>query len=227
VLGAGIAAVLATAFGAPAHAATESRSVGNFDEVVFAVAADLTIEQGASESLTIDAEPAVLARITTDVHGRQLLIGVAPGRMETRQPIRIRLGVRSLRAFESRAVGAVSIGPLRSEELALVLAGGGSIQLDRLVGARSLDVRISGAGGVDIRGGKVQAQRLSISGTGSYSAPALASDRAEVAIDGSGDARIAASSALDVRIAGIGQVHYRGDPAVTRSISGIGSIEKD
>jgi hypothetical protein len=226
VLAAGLAA-LAGAFSAPAQAATESRRIGEVDEVVFAAAGDLRIEQGPSEMLTVEAEPAVLPRITTDVHGRRLLIGLAPGRIETRQPIRITLVVRSLRAFESRTMAAVSIGPLRSHELTLVLAGGGSIQLDRLEDARSLDVRISGAGDVDVRDGNVKAQRLAIHGMGTYSAPALASERADVAIDGNGEARVAASSALAVRIGGIGRVHYRGDPAVTRSISGIGSIEKD
>ena len=227
VLALGFAAVLATVVGTPAHAATESRSVGDFDQVVFTVAGDLVVEQGPREALTIEAEQAVLPRITAEVHGRQLLIGVAPGRTETREPIRIRLVVRNLRAFESRSAGAVRIGPLRSPELAITLAGSGPVQLDRLEDARSLDVVISGAGGVNVGGGKVGMQRLSISGTGNYTAPGLASERADVAIDGSGEARVAASTALAVRIGGIGNVRYRGDPKVTRSISGIGTIEKD
>ena len=227
VLTAGLAAVLAAAFREPALAATESRTVSSFDEVVLAVAADLTIEQGPSESLTLDAEPAVLQKITTGVQGRQLLIGVGSGRIETRQPIRIRLVVRSLRSLESRAVGAIRIGPLRSDDLVLLLAGGGSIHVDRLDGARSLEVRITGAGGVDVAGGKVQAQRLDIRGAGSYSAPGLASERADVAIEGNGEVQVAASSALAVRIGGIGRVRYQGDPVVTRTISGLGTIEKD
>lgn len=227
VLAAGLSAVLVTAIRQPARAATESRSVAGFDEVVFAVAGDLTIEQGTSETLTLEAEPAVLPKITTDVQGRRLVIGAGPGRIETQQPIRIRLGVRSLRALESRAVGAVTIGPLKSEDLALVLAGGGSIHLDRLDEARSLDVRITGAGDVGVRGGKVKAQRLDIRGMGSYVAPGLASERADVAIDGNGQVQLAASTSLAVRIGGIGRVRYQGEPAVTRSISGIGSIEKD
>jgi adhesin HecA-like repeat protein len=224
---AGCAAVLAAALPGPAWAATETRNVAGFDEVVFSVAGEVSIEQGPRESLTLDAEPAVLRKITTEVRDRRLLIGVAPGRIETQQPIRMKLGVRTLRAFECRTSGEIRIGPLRSDTLALVLAGGGNIRLDRLEGARSLDVRISGAGDVDVRGGQVSAQRLAISGMGNYSAPALASERAEVAIDGNGMVRLAAHSTLDVRIDGIGHVRYRGDPAVTRSIQGIGTIEKD
>ena len=226
-LAAGSAAVLAAALAGPAQAATETRSVADFDQVVFAVAGEVSIEQGPSETLTLEAEPAVLRKITTEIRDRRLLIGLAPGRIETQQPIRMKLGVRTLRAFESRTAGAISIGPLRSDALALVLAGGGSIRLDRLDNARSLDVRITGAGDVTVGGGKVTAQQLAITGMGSYTAPKLASERAEVAIDGNGEVRLAASSTLAVRIGGVGHVRYHGDPAVTRSIRGIGTIEKD
>lgn len=226
-LAAGPAVVLAAALAGPAQAATETRSVAGFDQVVFAVAGEISVEQGSSETLTLEAEPAVLRKITTEVQGRRLLIGLAPGRIETQQPIRMKLGVRTLRAFESRTAGEISIGPLRSDALALVLAGGGSIRLDRLEDARSLDVRITGAGEVAVGGGKVVAQQLAITGMGRYSAPQLASERAEVAIDGNGEVRLAASTTLAVRIGGVGHVRYRGDPVVTRSIRGIGTIEKD
>ncbi|MEJ8822023.1 head GIN domain-containing protein [Variovorax humicola] len=224
---AGCAAVLAASLSGPAQAATETRSVADFDEVVFAVAGEVSIEQGPRESLTLDAEPAVLRKITTEVRDRRLLIGLSPGRTETKQPIRMKIGVRTLRAFESRTAGEISIGPLRSDALALVLAGGGSIRVDRLDNAASLKVRITGAGEIAVGGGKVTAQQLAITGTGTYFAPRLASERAEVAIDGSGEVQLAASSTLAVRIDGIGNVRYHGNPAVTRSIHGIGSIEKD
>jgi Putative auto-transporter adhesin, head GIN domain len=221
------AAVLAATLSEPARAATETRSVADFDEVVFAVAGEVSIEQGPRETLSLEAEPAVLRKITTEIHDRRLLIGLAPGRIETHQPIRMKLAVRSLRTFESRTAGAIIIGPLRSDTLSLMLAGGGSIRLDRLDNARNLDVRITGAGDVAIGGGKVVAQQLAITGMGSYSAPKLASERAEVAIDGNGEVQLAASTTLAVRIGGVGHVRYHGDPAVTRSIRGIGSIEKD
>src|SRR5512133_3295918 len=83
------AALVAASLGGPAQAATETRSVADFDQVVLAVAGDLSIRQGALETLTLDAEPAVLRKITTEVHGRRLVIGLVPGRVEIHQPIRI------------------------------------------------------------------------------------------------------------------------------------------
>ena len=221
------AVLAAAAFCKPVQAATETRRVADFDQVVVEVAGEVSINQGQRETLTLEAEPAVLRMITTEIHGRRLLIGLAPGRIETRQPIRMKLDVRALRAFESRTGGATSIGPLSGDTLALVLAGGGSIRLDRLDNAHRLDVRITGVGDVAVEGGKVMAQQLDISGIGTYAAPKLASERAQIALDGNGNVQLAASSTLAVRIGGVGHVRYRGDPAVTRSIQGIGSIEKD
>ncbi|WP_213955893.1 head GIN domain-containing protein [Variovorax sp. dw_954] len=219
--------VIAATFSGPAKAETESRNVADFDEVVFAVAGEVSIDQGAGESLSIEAEPKVLRKITAEVRDRRLVIGLSPGKVETQQPIRMKLGVRNLRAFESRTTGTIGIGALRGDTLSLVLAGGGSIRVERLENARSLDVRISGSGEVTIGGGKVTAQKLSITGNGSYSAPRLASEQADVTISGNGEVQLAASATLAVRISGIGNVRYHGDPAVTRSVQGIGSIEKD
>ncbi|MDM0115685.1 head GIN domain-containing protein [Variovorax sp. J22R133] len=227
-LTAGCTAALAATLCMPAHATIETRSVADFDEIVFSVAGEVSVEQGSRESLSLDAEPAVLRKITTEIRDRRLIIGVSPSsRIETNQPIRMKIGVRQLRAFESRTSGAISIGPLRSDTLALVLAGGGSIRVDRLDNAANLKVQITGAGDISVGGGKVTAQQLAITGTGTYSAPKLASERAEVAIDGSGEVQLAASATLAVRVDGIGNVRYHGDPAVTRSIRGIGSINKD
>ena len=226
-LATGWAVALAAALCGPAQAATETRHVADFDEVVFALAGEVSIEQGSRETLVVEAEPAVLRKITTEIRNRRLFIGLAPGRIETREPIRMKLGVQNLRAFESRTAGVIRIGALRCDTLALVLAGGGAMRLDRLDNARTLDVRISGAGDIAVVGGKVALQQLAITGSGSYVAPGLTSERAEVAIDGSGDVQLAASTALAVRIGGVGHVRYRGDPAVTRSIRGIGSVEKD
>jgi len=214
--------------GLPGHvkAATESRDVSGFDEVLLAIPGDIDIRQGSTETLTLDAEPAVLRKITTERHGHRLEIAFVPGRVQTQQPIRVTLVVRSLQAFDSQAAGTAHIGPLRSDKLALALGGGSSVRLARLDG-RSLDMRVTGAGTITIDAGGVATQRLAISGAGTYVAPLLASEHAEVAIDGQGDVRLAASAALGVRIAGVGQVRYRGNPTVTRAISGVGSIEKD
>lgn len=210
----------------PAQAATESRSVAGFDAVVLEVPGELQIEHGASEALTLDAEPAVLRLITVEVRDRRLRIGLAPGRVETHQPIRMRLAVRGLRNFESRTAAEVRIDAVQGDAASLALAGGGTVRVERMK-ALDLTVRIAGAGDISIAEGSVKSQHIGISGMGGYVAPAVDCERADVAIDGNGRARLAAARQLDVRIGGVGQVRYRGEPVVTQSIRGIGTVEKD
>lgn len=205
---------------------TESRRVAGFDEIVYALAGELHVEIGPAESLTLEAEPAVLEKITAEVQGRRLTLAFAPGRIETREPIRARLQVRALRGLESRTAGTITVGPVEGESMRLALAGGGSIRLDRLA-AQSLDVRIAGAGRVEVGGGRVATQRVTIAGIGEVETAAMAGDQADVAIDGSGEVHLAAAERLDVRIGGVGTVRYRGEPRITRSIGGVGRIEKD
>lgn len=223
--GASLIVVLACC-ASPVRAAEEDRSVAGFDSVVLEVAGELQLGQGPRESLAVEAEPAVLRMIVTEVRDRQLRIGLRAGRVETREPIRFRLAVRELRAFESRTAATVTTGPLRAGALLLALSGGGAIHVTRLE-ALALTVRLAGAGQVSIGGGSVQAQQIELTGIGTYAAPALDCERSDVSIEGNGQVRLAAARSLNVRIGGVGQVRYRGDPALTRSIRGIGTVEKD
>ena len=206
-----------------APTATEVRELAPFDEVVWDAAGELAVEQSQRERLTIEAEPAVLAKIVAEVGERRLRIGFAPGSIQTRQPIRFRLETRELLALERLGSGTVRISALSTPTFLLVLRGSGEVQLARL-SARSLELRLAGAGNVAIAGGQVDSQRVSIEGSGNYAALRLASRDAEVSISGSGEARVAASERLTAGIAGSGVVLYRGRPRIAQSITGAGMI---
>lgn len=203
----------------------ETRPVAGFDAVLWSAVGELHIEQTGRERLTIEAEPAVLAKIVTEVRQRRLSIGFAPGSVETRQPIRFRLEVVALGALETRGSGTVRVGALSVPALSLRLGGSDEVHMARLA-ARTLDVRLDGSGDLSIGGGEVDVQRVEIGGSGLYAAPALASRQAEVSIDGSGDARLAARERLVARIAGSGDVRYHGNPRVEQSVSGAGAVRR-
>ena len=186
-----------------APTATEVRELGAFDEVVWEAAGELSVEQSQRERLSIEAEPAVLAKIVAEVRERRLRIGFAPGSIQTRHPIRFRLETRELAALELRGSGSVRIAQLSTPKLLLALKGSGNIQVAALQ-ARSLEVRLTGAGNVAFDGGQVR--------------------DAQVSIGGSGQVRVAASERLIVGIAGSGELLYRGSPQIAQSITGAGSI---
>ena len=212
----------------PAAVATrsEERAVQGFDRVQWLLAGELRIEQGAQERLVVEAEPAVLARIVTEVQQRRLSIRFAPGRIETKLPIRVHLVVAELKALELNGAGDVELGALRSNELRIVQAGSSELRLERL-DAALLDLELRGSGNVRIDAGAVQTQRVTLRGSGDYAAPHLQSRNAEVSIDGSGDALVAVSETLNARIRGSGDIRYRGKPQVARQVSGAGEVVED
>ena len=212
-----------------AHAAqtkTETRDVSGFDGVVFAAAGDLSIEQAPRESLTIEAEPEVLRKITSEVHGHKLTLGFGAGNVIARAPIRFRLQVRELRALELRTSGSAHLGALDTDRLSLLLSGSGDIDGERIT-ANKLDVRLSGSGTVSLSHGQVDRLRIEIGGSGTVDAAGLQSRDAQVSVDGSGDVRLTAADHLVVRIGGSGSVRYAGNPQLEQSITGAGTVERD
>jgi hypothetical protein len=226
----GRAAALAVALvawrgAAGAGTALETRPVSGFDSVRLDGFGDLEIEQTQREHLELEAEPAVLARIVTEVRQRRLHIGFAPGQFQTRLPLRFRLEVKTLVDVESQGSGDIRIGRLTTPELSLRLHGSGDLRLAQL-SARNLSVQSDGSSAVEIGGGSVQSQRVILNGSGDYEATRMASLDTEVTLAGSGDVRVAAAERLVATLTGSGDVSYLGQPRVTQTIRGSGEVHR-
>ena len=199
----------AAATAAPVTAApgrvVENRAVRGFTAVELSSFGDLQIEQTGTESLSVEAAPDVLPKLTSDVSGGVLRLGVAPGTaIDDARGVVYRLTVATL--------GSV------------VVSGAGDVTASNLQADR-LTVGIDGAGDVTL-GGTVGSQVVTVEGAGDYDGENLQSTDAEINIDGAGDAVVRVSGRLDVAIRGVGSVEYIGDPQVTQSVTGAGSVER-
>jgi hypothetical protein len=206
---------------------TETRSVSNFDGVTLAGFGDLTIIQGDSESLTVQAEDNILPYITTQVANGTLVIGYdtryGSDWIRPTQPIKFNLALKNLNTLELSGAGNIQSASLTSDQLVLRVSGAGNIKIDKLE-AKELTTSLSGAGNLNIAG---QAASLDsrLTGLGSLQAGNLKSQSAKVTISGAGSATMAATESLDVTLSGIGSVEYYGNPKVTQKVSGIGSVK--
>lgn len=183
--------------------ARESRTVGDFDEVDLSGSGDVTITQTGEDSLVVEADDNLLPFVTTEVHGRRLVLSMRSGvHFHSTHPVRYTLTVRQLSGVLVSGSGRMRIADLATD---------------------SWHVRISGSGDV-IVAGQAARQELSISGSGSYTATELVNDATRVDISGSGRATITAREQLDAHISGSGSVRYGGQPRVTKRVSGSGSV---
>ena len=184
---------------------SESRDVSGFEEVELRGTGTLSIQQGDSESLTVEAEEDVLPKIRTKVKNNRLIIG--PRRnstISTTEPINYELTVKDLNALKVSGSGDVEAEDISADELAVTMSGSGDVQIS----------------------GKVGSQKVDISGSGDYKAEDLESTRADVDVGGSGSAVVNASEELEAKVSGSGSIEYIGDPTVEQDVSGSGEVEK-
>lgn len=219
----------------PRETVVETREVRDFDQVLLRgdfCYADLTIEQGERESLTIEAEPHIIPRIETMVRDRKLVIRMGGTLLERlsykladsfREPqITLRLQLRELRVLDLACVLSVRAASIETDSLQLRQGGAGLIVIDML-NAESVQVQQSGAGQIEIAG-QVRKQGVRTNGVGRYDAFRLKSQHAQVRVSGSSHARVYASGHLDARVTGIGCIEYAGNPRVQTAITGAGSV---
>ena len=184
---------------------SESRDVSGFEEVELRGVGNLSIQQGESESLTVEAEEDVFPKIRTKVKNNRLIIG--PERnttISTTEPIDYELTVEALSALEVSGSGDVEAEDISTDELAVTIDGAGAVEIS----------------------GEVDSQNVEISGSGDYRAEDLESKQAELDVGGTGSATVNVSDELDAQVGGSGAIYYIGDPAVRQDVSGAGEVSE-
>jgi hypothetical protein len=223
---------LAASGGYAADVVRETRAVSGFSRIEVEGQADITLRQGTTEGLTLEATAQGLKQILTEARGRTLRISVGgqshwwqwtPGGSATRTP-RITIDLIQLERIE--AAGAVNIAAdsLKVNELRLDFAGACKLKIGDL---QATKLRLDGAGAIKAEiAGKVSDQDIDLSGAGSYLAAELISDNVGVRVSGAGKAIVNAKTLLKADISGAGLVEYVGNPRLEQEISGIGKIRR-
>ena len=205
---------------------SQVRPVSGFSRVSLSGVGDLNITQGASESLSVEAEDNLLPLLETVVANGTLELRVkANSSLNSTKPIKYTLVVKSLSALTLSGVGNVTSGALDVSTLDLNLSGAGKIQISSLK-AQVLKAELTGVGKLAVTAGAVTSQTVNLQGTGSYNACGLSSDTAKITVGGTSKALVSVKSSLVVVGSGIGSVQYLGSPTLEQSNSGLGSVTK-
>jgi len=199
----------------------EVRDVHDFQEVSLEGVGTLKIEQGETESLTIDAEPKVLKKIETEVQNGRLTIRPDQS-FKTRQPITYYLTVKQLTGIELAGAGRIESAQLSTDKLRINGKGAGAVAINGLT-ANTLEVTAAGNVQAELAG-TVDSQTVTVSDAAHYTAAELDSRLASVTASGASQVTVNVTEGLDAQVSGAAHVEYTGNPAVTQDISAAGSI---
>ena len=207
---------------------TEERQVSEFDSISIQYPAEITVRQGESESVTIEADDNLLPQLTTNVNNGTLEFENSERswseRVNPSTTVQVTITVVDLNQISFPSAGEMLVENLETKSLAISVSGAGDIELSDL-DVDNLEFNLSGAGNV-YADGTAEKLHLRISGFGNFSGYDLESQEVDVAISGAGSATVWAESELDARISGAGSVNYYGNPDVSKSVSGVGSVTR-
>lgn len=207
---------------------TETRSVKDFTVIAIEYPAEVIVQQGASESVKVEAEDNLLPQLGTEVRDGTLYLENKQRewskRVDPSETVTITITVKDLHEIDFSSAGALHVNGLKTDELTLVLSGAGEVTLKGL-DVQKFDTVLSGAGDITADGtaGDIN---LRISGFGSFDGKDLEALTAEVHITGAGDATVRVKDELTATISGAGSINYYGSPRVDQNISGAGSVRQ-
>jgi len=224
---------------------TETRQVSNFSQVELLGIGDVSVTQGDTETLRIEAEDNLIPYITTEVHGDTLEIGFKPDmplNIWPTKPIKFYLTIKNVTGLQVRGSGNINADRLAADQLRLTVSGSGNVNINQL-DVKALTNTISGSGDILVDqlkadttttmingsgncslAGETTGQSTRISGSGDYLAFDLKSQTAAMHVTGSGDVQAWVTEALDANVAGSGDVKYYGTPKVSQHIAGSGNV---
>lgn len=222
---------------------TQTFKVSGFHRVTLEGFGDVFIEQGQTESLSVETDENILPLLDIRVRGSELFLGTKNSvNLNPSKSITYRLTVRDLDriglsgsgTFHAESLksgsfgvsvsgsGDVDISNLEADELSIELNGSGNILMEN-IDVKTVDTTLQGSG--DIRlGGKADTQKVRVGGSGNYLAGDLQTNAGDVSIPGSADVTMWVEDQLNIKISGSGNIRYYGKPVIDQSISGSGDI---
>ncbi len=225
------------------HIVSRSIAVSGFERVTLEGSGDVYIQQGQTESLSIEADDNVIPLLDTRVSGNELVLRIKPGYdVAPSQRITYHVTIKDLSGITTLGSGDFFVGPVKSDHLAISIPGSGDVDVESLTGdnlsidldgsgsatfhdvdIKTSDTSINGSGDVELKG-KASTQEVKVAGSGNYLADDLETDTANVSVVGSADITVWVNDQLKVKNTGSADVQYYGKPSVEESGVGSGDL---
>ena len=222
---------------------TQTFDVSNFDRVNLEGIGSVFVEQGETESLSVQTDDNIMSLLDIRVQGNELRLGVKQGyNVNPSESITFNLTVKDLSGVELDGSGDFSVEPVKSSDLTVSIQGSGDINIEGLtadtlsieldgsgnitiqdISVESVDTSLQGSGDISLEG-KADTQKVNVDGSGKVMAENLETTSAEISIAGSGEVTVWARDELNARVNGSGNIRYYGQPAIDQSGSESGDL---
>ena len=219
---------------------TEVLAIPDFTGIELNIAADVYIVQGPEQKIEVEAQQNIIDLLNRDVRDDVWEIDFDRCTFDF-SLVEITITVPDLNLIRINSSGDIDgIGQFLANDMEIVLAGSGDLQLDLVAGI--VNTRLSGSGDLDLdveangldsvisgsgdfrTTGQTQDLDVLISGSGDFKGYGLEAKNAALKISGSGDIQCLVTDNMDVTITGSGSVHYKGNPQISVTITGSGDL---
>ena len=182
---------------------SESRNVEYFNKVSSEGIFEVTITQGAQQSVEVTADNNIISHIRTRVVNNELRLYLDNDNNYSNLTVQIDLVVTSLNGLKNSGIGNIyATNIVEDGSFSIYNTGTGSINIEGA--SSSLDLVNEGSGYI-------------------FGFDFMVNDCA-IEIEGSGDVEVNCSNSLDVLIEGSGNVYYKDFPTINVSITGSGEV---
>lgn len=207
--------------------AQESRDLQHFHAIANAGSAEVYVQMGTTETVSIEGADEDVERIETVVQNGMLKIRVKRDLNNWNvliDQVKIYITVIKLDALLQSGSGMIELdGEMISENTDIQLSGSGKILAK--INSQNAKITLSGSGGV-VLAGKVENLNVTMAGSGDLNADKLIAAKSNIKIAGNGVAYVHVTDSIDAKIVGLGEVKYMGNPTITSKKIGDGSVSK-
>ena len=201
----------------------QQRDVSGFDALEISGAFEVHLNQGSSESLTVEAESDLIDKIVTEVQGKTLKIHTERNCCKNAKTMTIYLTFKDLSFMDiSGACELSNEGSMKLEKLGMEVSGASEIHFN--MDLDKLDLNLSGASELEMEG-RCEEVSLESSGASEITAEDFEVNRMTIDASGASECRVNVSDQLSVDVSGATSVKYKGNPQVMASKSGASSIK--
>jgi len=203
---------------------TKTYEVDDFSELYIEGGYRIHLIQGDETKVLVKAtDNDVFDYLQVKQWGDELRIDVEPDNLEFDR-IALYITFKSLNKLHIEGgVKLYTDGYLDLKDLNMYVGGGAKIEMDMKADA----VKIVSEGGVMFAlDGIAKSLDVKLSGAGHVNAEDFKVKDAEFEIEGVGTGSVYATETLYAKIEGVGKVSYKGNPKVTKDVDGLGSVTR-